>query len=149
MPLVDNNKARQLVQLNMPRLSIYGTTGDWAFSVSRQKALEDDCIICRHPGKETNDLPCGIVELDQPQPKKEEKPVNAAVSFVSALPGILVAGELVKLNYSKVYSENFLQIDLSSSPQFMQHFKRRPTDTCICQAPWFRAVYEKILLKNN
>jgi hypothetical protein len=145
LPLVDNNNARQIIQMNMPKLSVYGTTGSWTFSVSRQKALEDDCIICRHPNRETKDLPCGIVELAPPEPK--EKPVNAAVSFVSALPGILVAGELVKLNYDKEYSQNFLQIDLSSSLQFMQHFKRRPTETCICQAPWFRAVYQKIMAK--
>ena len=147
LPLVDNNSARHVVQLNMPHLSIYGTTGGWMFSVSRQKAIEDDCIICRHPDRETHDLPCGVVEIAQQQPKKEEKPVNAAVSFVSALPGILVAGELVKLNYDKKYSKNFLQIDMASSPQYMQHLQLHPVETCICQVPWFRAVYQKILAK--
>jgi molybdopterin/thiamine biosynthesis adenylyltransferase len=51
LPLVDNNEARHQVQMNMPALSIYGTTGGWVLSVARQKALEDDCIIVATPKK--------------------------------------------------------------------------------------------------
>lgn len=146
LPLVDNNEARHQVQLNMPPLVIYGTTGGWAITVARQKALEDDCIICRYPKKETEELPCGTVQVTQPEVNEKVKTqTNAAVSFVSALPGILIAGELVKRNYGRIFTRNFFQIDMASSPHHMQHFQRHPVEECICQMPWFRRVYESIL----
>jgi hypothetical protein len=42
--------------------------------------------------------------------------INAAISFVSAMSGILVAGELVKRSYGKIFTHNFFQIDMASNP---------------------------------
>ncbi len=146
LPLVDNNAARHQAQMNMPPIAIYGTTGSWAMTVARHKALEDDCIICRYPKKEEEELPCGTVEITQPETNRKVKPqINAAVSFVSALAGILVAGELVKRNYGRNFTNNFFQIDMAATPYHMQHFQRHPVEGCICQMPWFRRVYEGIL----
>ena len=144
LPLVDNNVTRHQVQMNMPPLSIYGTTGDWAATVARHEALEDDCIICRYPNKEEEQrLPCGTIGIAQPASGQVH--VNATVSFISALAGILVAGELVKRNYGRFFTHNFFQIDMGSTPHRMKHFQRYPVKECICQTPWFKRVYETIL----
>ena len=148
LPLVDNNEARHQVQLNLPRLTIYGTTGDWVVTIARHKALEDDCIICRYPKREEADLlPCGTVNIAQPKVSgnNETQEINAAISFVSALAGVLVTGELVKINYAEDFTYNFFQTDLASTPHHTRHFQRHPAEGCICRQPWFRLVYEKIL----
>jgi molybdopterin/thiamine biosynthesis adenylyltransferase len=146
LPLVDNNEARHQVQMNMPQSTIYGTTGDWTLTVARHKPLEDDCIICRYPKKEAEALPCGTVGIDPAAESEENKGrINAAVSFVSALAGVLVAGELAKRFYAKQFSHNFFQMDLASTPSRSHHFQRHATKECVCQTSWYRNVYKTLL----
>lgn len=152
LPLVDNNETRHQVQMNMPLLTIYGTTGEWAFTIGRHKALEHDCLICRYPNVESIDESCGIATVSERTEKGSLEEHAAAVSFVSALAGVLTAGELIKKNIvGYPFTKNFFQADMFTSPVYARHIQRNRKSECICGKSWFKGVFRKRIqqIENN
>lgn len=144
LPLVDNNEARHQVQMNMPLLTLYGTTGGWAFTIGWHKALEYDCLICRYPTAKSLEEPCGIATVPERTEKGSIEEHAAAVSFVSALAGVLTAGELIKRNIDGYpFTKNFFQADMFASPIHARHLQRNRSSECICGKSWFRETWRK------
>jgi molybdopterin/thiamine biosynthesis adenylyltransferase len=144
LPLVDNNEARHQVQMNMPLLTIYGTTGEWAFTIGRHKALEYDCLICRYPNLESIDESCGTATVSERTEKGSLEEHIAAVSFVSALAGVLTAGELIKRSIiGYPFTKNFFQADMFTSPVYARHIQRNRKTECICGKSWFREAFRQ------
>lgn len=144
LPLVDNNEARHQVQMNMPLLTIYGTTGEWALTIGWHKALQHDCLICRYPDAGSVDERCGITTVSERTEKGSIEEHPAAVSFVSALAGVLTAGELIKRSIEGYpFTKNFFQVDMFGSPIYARHIQRNRRVECICGTSWFRETFRK------
>jgi ThiF family len=93
---VDKYAARQAVQYDrLPRALLTAGTGDFLLSVSRH-VLDDglSCGLCY----QAKDAEPGCATATEGAQEAFEVPVDPSISFVSALAGVLLGGELIKVS---------------------------------------------------
>jgi hypothetical protein len=107
LPLANDRGARALMQLQYPPLMLHATTGEhWDIFRHRHRALVDGCIACRFPG----DLPvmgCSTSTVTT----KTDKTHDAALPFMSAAAGLLLALDCVRLTLGELEAESFLMMN--------------------------------------
>ena len=146
LSLVDRNRPRHEIQMNMPSLILYAATGEWTFSIGRHKALEDDCHICRFPDVERDNGECATVRITpliSPEVKEE---FAASVSFVSSTAALFLVSELLKIRlFGRSPTKNFLQLDMSLPLQKIRQYQRKRSKGCVCTETWFQEAYRRRL----
>ena len=147
LSLVDRNRPRHEIQMNMPRQIQYAATGEWVFSIGRHKALEDDCHICRFPEvEEEEDEECAIVDITPSISPYVNEEFAASVSFVSSTAALFLVSELIKLRlFGSSPTENFLQYDMSLPLQTIRQYQRKRSEGCVCSETWFQEAYKRRL----
>ncbi len=100
------------VPYHLPPTVLHGTTtSGWGIGFGRHIPGLEDCTACRMPQPHAEFRgPCSEGTVSD---EVELKPVRASLPFLSAIPGALIAAELLKLNYPQVASlPNGAQADL-------------------------------------
>lgn len=119
---VDTDESRWHVQDNLPRVLLCGGTEVYQVRVSQHvNPAGQACLGCVYPKRDMPPLPA------QPEPVP-------SISFVSALAGILMAGELIKEN-SEELQPYALDICLDLDILRMPHFrvtKPQKSEQCGC-----------------
>lgn len=148
LSLVDRNRPRHEIQMNMPRLVLYAATGEWVFSIGRHKALEDDCHICRFTDVEDEEgEECAIVDITPSISPYVNEEFAASVSFVSSTAALFLVSELLKIRlYGGSPTENFLQFDMSLPLQTIRQYRRKRSEGCVCSETWFQEAYKRRLI---
>ena len=149
LSLVDRNRPRHEIQMDMPSLILYAATSEWTFSIGRHKALEDDCHICRFPDVERDDGECATVSITPDISPEVREEFAASVSFVSSTAAVFLVSELVKIRlFGRSPTKNFLQLDMSLPLRMIRQYQRKRSGGCVCTETWFQeACRRKLNLK--
>ena len=146
LSLVDENKPRHEIQMNMPKLILYGATGEWTLTVGRHRALEDDCHICRFPEIDQKNGECATVSITRGELDEATEEFSASASFISSTAALLVVSELVKISlFGYTATKNFLQWDMSLPLRTIRQHERKKSKDCVCNEIWFQETYKRKL----
>ena len=119
---VDTDESRWHVQDDLPRVLICGGTEVSQVRVSKHvNPVEQACLGCIYPKRDMPSLPA------QPEPVP-------SISFVSALAGILMVGELIKENSEELRPcalDICLDLDILKMPHF-RVTKPQKSEKCGC-----------------
>jgi molybdopterin-synthase adenylyltransferase len=124
LALADEDGVRSLLQLRQPPVLLHATTSvNWQAQSHRHIRSRDDCILCRLPGPAARtDCATGAIE--------EAGGESAALPFLSATAGLLLAADLARLGAGALAEDplNFRALDFNgASPVFQQAgFSCRP-----------------------
>jgi hypothetical protein len=95
LALADERGVRAALQMRQPPILLHATTSaNWQAQSHRHIPALDDCIVCRLPAAPVK-LRCSNAELG-------EKAIEAALPFLSASAGLLLAAELVRLSEGQI-----------------------------------------------
>ncbi len=111
LPLANERGVRRLVQASHPPLMIHATTSsNWYTQLHRHRPDQDRCLACRFPDTSAAPPACAVVPLNM---ASEEHGPDAALPFLSAAAGLLLAADLVRLglgNYKTTHG-NLITLD--------------------------------------
>jgi len=105
LPLANERKVRGLLQASHPPLMIHATTSpNWQTQLHRHRPGRDRCLPCRLPDTNLPPPACAAAPLSVPD-LGQERPPDAALPFLSAAAGLLLAADLVRLGLGGYESE--------------------------------------------
>lgn len=113
LPLANERNVRGFVQARRPPLMIHATTSpNWQTQLHRHRPGRDRCLACRLPDADMPPPACAAVPLDLPIPGVDRQP-DAALPFLSAAAGLLIAADLVHLGLGgyEVLNGNLITLD--------------------------------------
>ena len=131
LALANEHGAREHLQGLQPTVLLHATTSNnWQAQSHRHIAGRDDCIVCRIPPN-TPRFTCSTGKLG------ETKEVDAALPFLSATAGLLLAASLAKLELGVLADEhvNFTGLDLSTPTPAAQLLRHKCLDGCAHRLP--------------
>lgn len=106
LPLANERKVRGLLQAARPPLMIHATTSpNWQTQLHRHRPRRDRCLACRLPDINLPPPACAAAPLSVQDPG-QERPPDAALPFLSAAAGLLIAGDLLRLGLGGYELEN-------------------------------------------
>jgi hypothetical protein len=108
LPLANERGVRAALQARLPPLLLHATTSrQWQAQLHRHVPGRDDCLNCRLPG-ELAQTECSTGEVRAGEP-------DAALPFLSATAGLLLAAQLARLSHlgESPERENFTAFDMS------------------------------------
>ena len=121
LPLANERNVRAALLATYPPLMIHATTSsNWQTQLHRHRPDHDRCIVCRLPDTNTPPPACAVGALQTLRPDVHQ--ADAALPFLSAAAGLLVAADLLRLehsDYGTTYG-NLITLDWSGD-------LRRPT----------------------
>jgi ThiF family len=105
LPLANERKVRGLLQASRPPLMIHATTSpNWQTQLHRHRPVRDRCLACRLPDTDLPPPACAAAPLSIPDPG-QGRPPDAALPFLSAAAGLLIAADLLRLGLGGYESE--------------------------------------------
>lgn len=114
LPLANERNVRAALQATYPPLMIHATTSsNWQTQLHRHRPDQDRCIVCRLPDTNTPRPACAVGALQPLQP--DVRQADAALPFLSAAAGLLVAADLLRLglpDYGTTFG-NLITLDWS------------------------------------
>jgi len=127
----NEHDVRYHIEMGYPPLQIYATTGrNWQVALLRHEPGAPSCSLCRFP-PEVSKVPMACA-TDHTVHATREKPVDAALPFLSFAAGLMTAAEIVKLPMTD-YPFNATQVTLNlrSDPCIIHSpLRHRPGCTC-------------------
>jgi hypothetical protein len=106
LPLANERKVRGLLQASRPPLMIHATTSpNWQTQLHRHRPGQDRCLSCRLPDTNLPPPACAATLLSLPE-LGQERPPDAALPFLSAAAGLLIAADLLRLGLGGYELEN-------------------------------------------
>lgn len=98
LALANEYEVRSTVAQRGDELLIHATTGrDWTAELHRHIAAEDDCLSCRMPAQTKAQLACS----EGPVAPSDAASGDAALPFLSAMAGLLLATALLDLSHER------------------------------------------------
>ncbi len=95
IPAANERNVRAVIETGFPPVQIYATTGrHWQAAVIRHVPFRDPCSFCLFPVQDHVPTECAGGEVAV---REREKPVDAALPFLSFAAGAMAAGEILKL----------------------------------------------------
>lgn len=131
LALANEDDVRSALQRRQPPLLLHATTSaNWQAQVHRHIRGRDDCIECRLPDAPPQ-LRCSTGEINK------VKRIDAALPFLSALAGLLLATELVRLAEGELGDSdvNFRALDLAGEAPVVQVLRFRCHAGCSTWLP--------------
>jgi ThiF family len=128
LALANDYGVRSALQHRQPTVLLHATTSrSWQAQLHRHVAGWDDCIDCRLPPGALR-FTCSTEDVQAPSGEH----FDAAIPPISAVAGLLLAAELVKLQHGSIVEEpfNFTAVELSKPTVSIQRKIRRCRDTC-------------------
>lgn len=113
LPLANERKVRGLLQASRPPLMIHATTSpNWQTQLHRHRPGRDRCLVCRLPDTDLPPPSCAAAPLTKPEPGHQHPP-DAALPFLSAAAGLMIAADLMRLGLGGYESEcgNLITLD--------------------------------------
>ncbi len=105
LPLANERKVRGLLQASRPPLMIHATTSpNWQTQLHRHRPGRDRCLACRLPDANLPTPACAAAPLYVPD-SGQGRPPDAALPFLSAAAGLLIAADLLRLGLDGYESE--------------------------------------------
>lgn len=132
LPLANEFDVRWSMQNNFPPLMVHAsTTRNWGVNHGRHIPGRDDCLADRFPGTaEPSALQCSEGEIRLPTIS-----VDAALPFLSAFAGVLIAAELARLSLPDYpQAQNFSLFDFFGNMQHVQTWDRTARAGCLCRS---------------
>jgi ThiF family protein len=126
LALANERGVRSALQMRQPPILMHATTSaNWQAQSHRHIRGRDDCILCRLPGDQAQ-LQCSTAK---PAPDSE---VDAALPFLSAAAGLLLAADLVRLSEGALGAStaNFKALDFGGSEPVGQALHYACGDGC-------------------
>ena len=137
LALANDREVRPFLQGRQPTVLLHATTSpNWQAQLHRHVAGRDDCIVCRLPP-----APPVFMCSTEPIETSSGQSFDAAIPPLSALAGLLLAAEPVKLQRGALIDEahNFTAVDLKTGTPIVQRKFRRCRDDCaVRRAPRVR-----------
>jgi hypothetical protein len=124
--LANEYEVRSTVAQRGDELLIHATTGrDWTAELHRHIAAEDDCLSCRMPGGTKARLACS----EGPVAPSDASSGDAALPFLSAMAGLLLATALLDLSHERAVLSGRVNhwrvaLDLPTGPVFQTGIHR-------------------------
>jgi hypothetical protein len=128
LALANGGGVRSALQGRQPTVLMHATTSpNWQAQLHRHVAGHDDCIDCRLP-PETPSFSCAT----EPIPLRAGKRFDAALPPLSALAGLLLAVEMVRLQDGQLLNEpeNYTAVEISSATPVTRRYLRRCRAHC-------------------
>lgn len=133
LALANDFGARSALQYRQPTVLLHATTSrSWQAQLHRHIAGHDDCIDCRLP-PDTPRFTCSAEDGETPSGKH----FDAAIPPLSAVAGLLLSAELVRLQESALLrtSHNFTAVELSTGVPIVQRKIRACREGCAVRLP--------------
>jgi hypothetical protein len=134
LPLANDRDVRTLITQRGEPLLLHATTSsNWTAQLHRHRPDLDDCPTCRIPGNSAPQLRCAT----GPTVPEEPGSRDAALPFLSAGAGLLLAAALTDLSESVALGDQFnhWQLDLTLRCHPVTAFRHRPRDGCLHVQP--------------
>ncbi|OGL15858.1 MAG: hypothetical protein A3F92_09440 [Candidatus Rokubacteria bacterium RIFCSPLOWO2_12_FULL_71_22] len=132
LPLANERGVRPALQSRAQTILLHATTTpNWKAIAHRHVAGHDDCIVCRLPEEEAAVFTCSTA------PVGIERPMDASLPFLSAIAGLLLLGDLVRLQHGRLLerASNFSSVDLSTPVPFVRELTWTCRDACRVRMP--------------
>lgn len=99
LPLANDRDARTIMQSDYPPIMLHATTNtNWETFSHRHRPAVDECIVCRFPGS----LPVLRCSRGEAETTAGLKRNDAALPFMSAAAGLMLAADLVRLGIGEL-----------------------------------------------
>ncbi len=137
LPLANERAVRPALQARIPPILLHATTSrHWQAQLHRHVPGRDDCLTCRIP-TDMAQTSCSKGEISPEEP-------DAALPFLSATAGLLLAGELARLSATGRFDEpeSVTALDLSTSDPALQRFAMPCREGC---ASWPSAAIRRVV----
>lgn len=111
LPLANEHGVRRVLQARAQTVLLHATTTpSWRALSHRHVAGRDDCLICRLPEQEPTGFACSTAQVGK------EKQADASLPFLSAMAGLLLLSNLIRLQHGQLLERraNFTALDLRS-----------------------------------
>lgn len=131
LALANERGVRSALQLRQPPVLLHATTSpNWQAQSHRHIRGRDDCISCRLP-TEAPVTECAVGEVS------EEPGVDAALPFLSATAGLLLARDLVSLSIGQLADSemNFSALDFGGDTPVAQPLRHSCREGCSTWLP--------------
>jgi hypothetical protein len=132
IPVANEHNVRSDIENNYPPIQTYATTtSSWGINYHRHSPLSnDDCSICRFPPPESQpNFQCSVTQVETPN----EKPIDAALPFLSMAAAVLTVADLIKLQLPGYpFTPNFAFIDFFGKMETISTHARQRKINCIC-----------------
>jgi hypothetical protein len=128
LALANDRGVRSFLQGRQPTVLLHATTSpNWQAQLHRHVAGRDDCIDCRLPSPAAAFV-CSTEEVEAASGQR----FDAAVPPLSALAGLLLGAELVRLQQGTMVDQphNFTAVELSAGLPIIQRKIRRCRGGC-------------------
>jgi predicted CXXCH cytochrome family protein len=133
IPEANEYNVRFDMENNYPPIQIYGTTStSWGINYHRHVPLsQDDCSVCHFPASTTQpNFICSEAQVEI----QDEKPIDAALPFLSVGAAALVVADLIKLQLPGYpFTSNFAYIDFLGKLENIVSYDRRSKEDCPCR----------------
>jgi hypothetical protein len=132
LPLANGEGVRESVaQLQAPVLLHATTSSNWSAQLHRHIAGVDDCITCRMAGTPDLLFTCATGSIGSEADPAGRSP-DAALPFLSALAGLMLASALARLQSGDLASttENWWSVDLRSANRLVSVGRHRCHTGC-------------------
>jgi hypothetical protein len=111
LPLANERAVRPSLQSRSQTVLLHATTTpNWTALAHRHVAGIDDCIVCRLPEEELPAFTCSTGRVGTQRPR------DASVPFLSAFAGLLLLGDLIRLQHGCLLAReaNYTAVDLKT-----------------------------------
>jgi hypothetical protein len=111
LPLANERGARSALQRRAQTVLLHATTTpNWRVIAHRHVAGRDGCLTCRLPEEPAVNFSCSTAQVGL------EKRTDASLPFLSASAGLLLLGDLIRLQHGRLLerSANFTALDLAT-----------------------------------
>ncbi len=132
LPLANERGARPILQSRAQTVLLHATTTpSWKAIAHRHVAGRDDCIVCRLPSQEDSVFGCSIASVGT------QNRMDASLPFLSGLAGLLLLGDVIRLQYGRLLDRNtnFASVDLSTAVPFVRELAWECRTECRVRMP--------------
>lgn len=130
-PLANEYNVRSFVENNFPPIQVYGTTTpNWGINYHRHIPLQEDCSLCRFPADtDSGEFVCSTAKVET----ESEKPVDAALPFLSVGAAALIVADLLKLQMPGYpFTPNFAHVDFAGRLEYLAVNQKTRRADCPC-----------------
>lgn len=139
----NEDHARYLIEVNMPPVQVYGTTGkNWQASLIRHIPNLDPCSLCLFPDTGPPPTACATGSFKRATDRER---IDAALPFLSFAAGLMAAAEIVKLDLPGFpFTEAHTQFASRSETKLVSKpLKAEPN--CLCQTSRDRTIHAQMI----